>query len=154
MALEKLEIRVNGQDYTCLKPYPITLMQIEANCTRNDGTLDYDKWTDEILKLISKDIKKEDLVKYNQANVKLENGTELIPSEIPYKQYVQDFNKLKNGLKDIRGIMNTYLKYCGIDKYDLDTLSYDDLWAIMDAYNKMFDETELNKVIESISTFR
>ena len=41
-----------------------------------------------------------------------------------------------------------------IDKYDLDTLSYDDLWAIMDAYNKMFDETELNKVIESISTFR
>lgn len=154
MELEKLEIRIKGNDYVCLKPYPITLMQIEANCTKDDGTINYERWTDEMLRLISKDLKKEDLVEYKPTKVTLENGTVLEPTTITYKQYTDGYNRLKNGLKDITGIMNTYLGYCGIVKYDLSTLTFNDLWAIIEAYCGMFDESELNKAIKAVSTFR
>lgn len=154
MELEKLEIRVNGKDYVCLKPYPITLMQIEANCSKDDGALNYDKWADEMLKLISKDLNKNDLVKYKPTKVVLENGTTIEASEITYKQYTDGYDKLKNGMKDLSGVMNTYLSYCGIVNYNLGTLTRQDILNIIDAYASMFDETELTKAIEAVSTFR
>ena len=154
MNTDKLEITINGKDYACLRPFPITLMQIEADCTNNDGTIDWDKWTEAMLRLISKDLKVSDLVKYVETTVTLENGTVLKPEEITYKQYTKDYAQLKNGFKDIYGIMNGYLKYCGVKNYDLNTLTYKDLWAIMDAYRDMFDESELNKVLDAINTFR
>lgn len=154
MALEKLEIRVKGKDYVCLKPFPITLMQIEADCTKDDGTLNYLKWIESMLKLISKDIDIEDLVKYNDSEITLSNQSVLKPSQITYRQYYIDYDKLNNGIKDIRGVVNTYLRYCGVTGYDLDTLTYDDLVNIVRAYSEMFDESELTEVVEVFSTFR
>lgn len=154
MSLDTLEIKINGKDYKFLKPFPITLMQIEADCVSDDGRLDYDKWNRSMLRLVSKELKVEDLVKYNETKVVLENGNELIPTNVSYVQYINDYRKLKKGIKDIVGTVDTYLKYCGLTNYDLNTLSYKDIWAIMDAYSTMFDESELNRVLDAIDTFR
>lgn len=154
MALEQLTLQINGKEYTCLKPFPITLIQIEANCTKDDGTLDYSKWVQSMLKLISKSLKVEDLVTYKPTSVKLESGEEITPKEISYTQYQKDYEKLKNGLKDIVGVVKNYVGYCGIPDMDLDTLSYSDIYSIINSYATMYDETELNQAIDKIATFR
>lgn len=151
MNVEKKTITANGKEYSFLKPFPITIVNIEKQSYVN-GEFSNDKYEDALLRMVSRDLKKEDLVKFVGTEVVLENGIKLQPLQITYKQYmnmISTFNK-----DDATKIVTNFLSICDVKDIKPEDLSMNDIYAIFDAYATLYDKTELNRVIEEIATFR
>ena len=149
MDMEKIIININGVDYEFLKPFPITMVNIEKKCAQSKNFVA--TYEDEILKLINKKLRKEDLVTFSGKDVTLSSGIVLSPMTISYRDYEKMVAKFEE--EDAVKIVKNYLEICGQDKLDINSLTKEDIYAIMDAYTSLYDRTVLNDVLERMSTF-
>lgn len=151
MDIEKKVIKIGDKEYAFLKPYPITLVNVEKQSLVN-GEISIDRYEDGLLRLVSKDIKKENLVKFVGAKVVLGNGKELIPNQIPYSQYVKLLNNFEKD--DAEKIVKNFLMICNSSEIKPEELTTDDIYAIFDSYSSLYDRTELDRVLSEIASFR
>lgn len=151
MDIEKKVIKIGDKEYAFLKPYPITLVNVEKQSLVN-GEISIDRYEDGLLRLVSKDIKKENLVKFVGAKVVLENGKELTPNQIPYSQYVKLLNNFEKD--DAEKIVKNFLMICNSSEIKPEELTTDDIYAIFDSYSSLYDRTELDRVLSEIASFR
>lgn len=151
MDIEKKVIKIGDKEYAFLKPYPITLVNVEKQSLVN-GEISIDRYEDGLLRLVSKDIKKENLVKFVGAKVILENGKELTPNQIPYSQYVKLLNNFEKD--DAEKIVKNFLMICNSSEIKPEELTTDDIYAIFDSYSSLYDRTELDRVLSEIASFR
>lgn len=149
MDMEKIVINIKGVDYEFLKPFPITMVNIEKKCAQSKNFVA--TYEDEILKLINKKLRKEDLVTFSGKDITLSNGIVLSPMTISYRDYEKMVAKFEE--EDAVKIVKNYLEICGQDKLDINSLTKEDIYAIMDAYTSLYDRTVLNDVLERMSTF-
>lgn len=149
--IQKLVINVKGKDYTILKPYPITIANIEKKAYVG-GSFDIGRYEDGLLRLVSKDLKKEDLVKFTPTVVELDNGVVLTPCDISYKQYESMIKTFAND--DMTTIVKNYFAICGNTVTKPEELTSDDIDNILDAYISLYDKTELNEVLDQLQSFR
>ena len=150
MSLEKVNITICGKEYSFLKPMAINMVEIERKSIVN-GEFNVSAYEDQLLAMVSKFIKKEDLVKYNGAEVKLSSGETLSAKKISVKQY----EDLVGGLatRPIAKTVEDFMSMCGQPKYDVSKLTKDDVYNILDACSNIYDRTELDNVIEKLSSF-
>ena len=151
MDIEKKVIKIGDKEYAFLKPYPITLVNVEKQSLVN-GEISIDRYEDGLLRLVSKDIKKENLVKFVGVKVVLENGKELTPNQIPYSQYVKLLNNFEKD--DAEKIVKNFLMICNSSEIKPEELTTDDIYAIFDSYSSLYDRTELDRVLSEIASFR
>lgn len=151
MDIEQKIIKINDKDYKFLKPYPITIVNIEKRCY-NNGVFDPDRYETELLALVSKSLKRDDMVVYTGKKVKLDSGMELEPIQIPYKQYAKMMASYQTD--DATKLVQNFLTICNANEIKPEDLSMDDIYNIMEAYVSLYDRTELDRVISEITTFR
>ena len=151
MDIEKKVIKIGDKEYAFLKPYPITLVNVEKQSLVN-GEISIDRYEDGLLRLVSKDIKKENLVKFVGVKVVLENGKELTPNQIPYSQYVKLLNNFEKD--DAEKIVKNFLMICNSSEIKPEELTTDDIYVIFDSYSSLYDRTELDRVLSEIASFR
>lgn len=151
MDIEKKVIKIGDKEYAFLKPYPITLVNVEKKSYIN-GKFSRDRYEDELLRLVSKDLKKENLVKFIGNKVVLENGTELIPIQIPYSQFSKMLSTFEDD--DAVTIVKNFLSICNASEIKPEELTTDDIYKIFESYGELYDKTELDRVIDELNSFR
>lgn len=149
--LEKATITILGKEYNFIKPYACDLIDIEDK-SYIGGEFNNFEYMSSMLKLVSQKLNAEDLIIKNLEPVTLTNGTALPITDIGYKKYVSLVNELRpvtrtKAAKEI-------LKMVGVSgEIDLSAYSYEDLNIMASAFYGMYDDSELEKVVEEISTF-
>lgn len=150
MNLEKMSITICGKEYTFLRPMAIQMVEMERK-SMIDGEFNMSAYEKQLLEMVSKSIKKEDLVKFVGSDITLSSGVVLSPKQISLEQY----ETLVDGLAT-RPVVNTvedFMSMCGQSKYDISSLTKDDVYAILDACATLYDRTELDIVIEKLNSF-
>lgn len=151
MNMDGKVITVNGKEYKFLKPFPIDVVNVEKQSYVN-GEFSKEKYQDGILRLVSKSLKKEDLVKFNGKPVTLENGVKLEPLEIPYKQYSKMLDSFQKD--DATKVVKNFLSICNMSELKVEDLTMADIYNIFDAYASLYDSSELERVIAEVADFR
>lgn len=150
IGIEGLKIKVKDKEYNILKPYPITIANIEKKSYIN-GVFDIGRYEDELLRLISRDLKKQDLVSFTPKSVELDNGVVLTPCEISYEQYEKMLKTFSSD--DMTKIVNNFFTICGNSAIKPEELTKDDIYNIANAYVELYDKSELDNVLDQLTKF-
>ena len=146
--IESAKIKLNGKEYTFLKPTAVEIIELQDSCLTTDGT-NLLSYANGLLKWVSNDLSIQDFVKYNKKEVKLTNGEVLILPEIKYEDWFNSISKYPTFSRV--NYAKEALKSLGVEgKIDLSNYSYDDISGLGLAYVELYDDSELKKVIEQI----
>ena len=146
--IESAKIKLNGKEYTFLKPTAVEVIELQDSCLTTDGT-DVLKYANGLLKWISKDLSIQEFVQYNKKEVELTNGETLILPEMKYEEWFSSISKYTSFSRV--NYAKEALKSLGVEgNIDLSNYSYDDISGLGLAYIELYDDSELKKVIEQI----
>lgn len=148
--IEKATIVIKGKEYAFLKPAPIDIVEIERK-SFIDGKFNTMAYEDALLAIVSKDIKKDDLVTFNGKEIELSSGVKLIPQQMPFSQYEKMLDGAQNDT--VTKSINNYLAICGNTKLDVRSLTKDDVYNLYEAYMSLYDRQELDEVLEKLNSF-
>lgn len=148
--LTKVTITVAGKEYAFLKPYPIYMVELERQSFK-DGKYSAISYENALLKMVSKDIKKDDLVKFVGKPLTLSSGVVLTPAQIPFEQYEKMIVTVHDD--NIITTVQNFLSICGNSVVDLNKLTKEDVYEILDAYTGLYDRTELDDVLTKLTSF-
>lgn len=149
--LEKATITVSGKEYNFIKPYACDFIDIEDQCYTEEGFDDV-KFNELILKLVSQKLKIEDLVIKNETEVELSSGDKLVPKAVPYKEYKKIVKENTPFTRNKASKM--FLGMAGVTgEIILNNFTYMDITNMATAVYEMYDDSELEKVVDDITTF-
>lgn len=148
--IEKATIEIKGKKVNFLKPRAVDLIEVEDKCIGLDGSLDFNKYATEMLKLVSPTLKIEDFVKSEAGEVVLTTGDTVSVPEIGYDNW-QNVIKEMGGFSRVK-MAKEALKASGVSgEITLDGFKYEDIDSLAMAFFKLYDSSELTEVIEEIS---
>ncbi len=148
--IEKATIEIKGKKLNFLKPRAVDLIEVEDKCIDMDGSLDFNRYASEMLKLVSPTLKLEDFIKSNTQDVIISTGDTVSLPEIGYENWQKE-------IKEIGGFSRVKLAKCALrasgvsGEITLDGFKYEDIDSLAMAFFKLYDSSELNAVIEEIS---
>jgi hypothetical protein len=145
------KVVLKGEEYSFLSPLPIHVMDIEDECFDEEGKYDAGKFQKECLKMISKDLKVEDLISFNDEEFVLKSGEVLKPRNIGYDRFLE--LQKQNKVIKRTALCSLFLSICGREDIKLETLSMDELNDMAFRFVELFDISELEKAVEVVSTF-
>lgn len=148
--IEKVTIKIKEKEYSFLKPAAIDIVEIERKSFAN-GKFNSFIYEDCLLSIVSKDINKESLVKFNGSDIELSSGVILTPQQISFKQYEKMTENVQSD--NMSQSIGNYLKICGNEKIDIRSLTKEDIYKIYDAYVTLYDRSELDDVLEKLNSF-
>lgn len=147
---ERMTIKIKGEDIVCLRPAAVDIMRAEDLMMNTDGTVNLYAYQRELLRLVTKRFKIEDLV---------ENTGEVVfgldMSSIPYSVWLESgpMGRMKNGTGRIDTV-ETVLSILDKDKnIDIRTLDRDTIDEIYAGFLGAYNADEVFGVIEDIYTF-
>lgn len=148
--IEKATIEIKGKKVNFLKPRAVDLIEVEDKCIGLDGSLDFNKYATEMLKLVSPTLKIEDFIKSEPSEVVLSSGDTILIPEIGYDNW-------QNAIKEIGEFSRVKmakgaLRASGVSgEITLDGFKYEDIDGLAMAFFKLYDSSELTEVVEKIS---
>lgn len=148
--IEKVTIKIKEKEYSFLKPAAIDIVEIERK-SFVDGKFNSFIYEDCLLAIVSKDINKESLVKFNGDSIELSSGVVLNPQQISFKQYEKMTENIQSD--NMSQSIGNYLKICGNEKIDIRSLTKEDIYKIYEAYVTLYDRSELDDVLEKLNSF-
>lgn len=148
--IEKATINIKGKEYAFLKPAPIDIVEIERK-SFIDGKFNNSIYEDALLSIVSKEIKKDDLVAFNGQEIELSSGEKLIPQQIPFHQYEKMVENVQSDT--VTKSIGNYLTICGNTKLDIRALTKDDVYNLYTAYIELYDRKELDEVLDKLNSF-
>lgn len=149
--LEKATIVIQGKEYNFIKPYACDLIDIEDKSYAS-GEFNNFEYMSGVLKLVSQKLNAEDLVIANLEPAILTNGTALPVVDIGYKKYISLVNELRPVTRTKAA--KEVLKMAGVSgEINLSAYSYEDLNIMASAFYNLYDDSDLEKVVEEIATF-
>lgn len=148
--LEQLSIVIKGKEYKFLKPMAINMVELERQAYKN-GVFDKCAYEQGLLRMVSKELNRDDFFEFVGNESELSDGTKLKPRQISIKQY----EELVGGISErpIEKTINMYFEICGIDKYDISTLTREDIYKILQECNNIYASSELDEVVDKLANF-
>ena len=150
--LEKGTIVIKGKKYAFLKPTAVDLIEIEDSCIGKDGSIDTSNYNQKMLGLVSKDLKVDDLIEYIPQTVSLSDGTQLCVPKIDYNKWL-NIGMATEGFSRVKMAKHVVASTGVSGEISLDNFSYEDIDSLAKAFYNMYDSSELNRVVDEISTF-
>lgn len=148
--IEKVTIKIKEKEYSFLKPAAIDIVEIERK-SFVDGKFNYFIYEDCLLGMVSKEINKDTLVKFNGDSIELSSGVVLSPQQISFKQYEKMTENVQS--ENMSQSIGNYLKICGNEKIDIRSLTKEDIYKIYEAYVTLYDRSELDNILEELNSF-
>lgn len=151
MKLEKAIVKIKGQDVTFLKPTVVELINIEDECFDANGNIDKIKYDKAILGLVNASYRVEDFVKRVDEKIELSTKETFSLPEISYEEWMV---RLK-ALPKINRVALTKLALglSGVSgEITLEGFTYEDITNIGYAFLTMYDDSELNEVVDAIAS--
>lgn len=150
MKLEKATIKVKGKEVDFLKPTVIELIEIEDDCMDLNGNIDVLKYNERMISLLGCSYKVEDFVKVKRKDIELSTGEKFTIPEMSYEEW---FKKMKSFDKLSRiQFAKTAIALTGVSgNITLEGFTYDDITNIGLSFATMYDDSELNEVVEQIN---
>ncbi|MGL5713872.1 MAG: hypothetical protein ACRCX2_12690 [Paraclostridium sp.] len=150
--IEKSTIIIKNKEYAFLKPTAVDLIEIEDKCICIDGTIDTALYDELMLGLVSKDIKKSDLIEYIPQTVELSDGNELSIPEVPYDKWLASMESMES-FSRIRLAKNALIATGASGEITFTGFQYADIDKLAMAYFGMYDASELRRVVDELNTF-
>ncbi|MEG0151554.1 MAG: hypothetical protein RR744_00045 [Cellulosilyticaceae bacterium] len=149
--LEKATINIQGKEYNFIKPYACDFIDIEDQCYEEEGFNEV-KFKTLLLGLVSQKIKMDDLVKLTVDEVQMSSGDMVKLNPVDYATH----KKIVGGFKKFSrtGMAKEALKCAGVTgNISLNNFTYEDVSRLADAFYGMYDDSELDEVVDEIATF-
>ncbi|MGL5712746.1 MAG: hypothetical protein ACRCX2_06985 [Paraclostridium sp.] len=149
--LEKATINIQGKEYNFIKPYACDFIDIEDHSYEEEGFNEV-KFKTLLLRLVSQKIKIDDLVKIRVEDITLSSGDVIRLNPIGYESYKKIVNEIKKFSRT--SMAKEALKCAGVaGNITLNGFKYEDISALADAFYTMYDDSELDEVVDEIATF-
>ncbi|MGL5051263.1 MAG: hypothetical protein ACRC6E_11670 [Fusobacteriaceae bacterium] len=151
MKIEKATIKIKGKTYNYLKPRAVDMIDLEDRSLGENGQFDMEIYSAEMIKLVSPTLTVEGLVDFKPQEVTLANGEIIIVPEMGYSNWKQEMTSSKKFSRV--ELAKKTLRASGVEgNISLDGFKYEDIDNLATAFYSLYDSTELNAVIEEIST--
>ncbi|MGL5595138.1 MAG: hypothetical protein ACRDDH_14500 [Cetobacterium sp.] len=149
--IEKATVTIKGKEYSFLKPTFVELMRIEDKAITQEN-VGGDFYNNEMLKLVSRDLKADDLVEFKGEPIILSSGEKLSIPKIGYGEWQKAIGTLKEFSRPDLATMA--LRATGVQgQITFSGFTYSDVDALAMAFFTLYDATELREVVDKISTF-
>jgi hypothetical protein len=152
MNIEALKITIREKEYTFLKPSAATLIDLEDSCYE-EGKFSGELYMNKMLRLVSPELKAKDFVFENFAPYMLESGETITPKVVSREVITDKIAELTASGGKRTAFSAEFLRLCGAVDPDISQLTYEDINGTANAFTNLFDESELNEVVDRIYTF-